>query len=450
MVAILLVSKKIQWEALKMKKGFSLVLIILMVLSIAACGGTDDPKNGEGITGSITVQVEEDWLEYYEAVKARVLADNPDSTITFIPIGSFDHLEVLDKTDVTNKDVADVFAIPADRIFGLSENNALAALDALKMATNVGGFGNYDSGLGGNFKINGEYLAFPMNIETLINFGNKANASVAGIDLTGTIEMTELNFEDMLIPVFNAWFGVAVTNSAGIELLGFDASGNLYSDLTSDFADLDQKQQDLFTFLFNYWKAHYNAGTSMWDEEDAWGYMDSSFTSGGKTSIRIEGPWSTGSLSEQANNGEDLEIFNMGQVTVNGNPLAHWQGGWGLVANARIEEDEDKMALAQVFIEEVVNPDFAVDFFNKTGKIMENVPASVYANSSLSNSDKEVIAAVIASYDISPARPLFTEWGSVWDTWKNGILSWSSVKPSTVEAAYTEIQNSFKAMMSGF
>ena len=131
-------------------------------------------------------------------------------------MGSFDHLDTLDKTDVTNTDVADVFALPADRIYGLAQNQALASLDAKAMATNVGGFADYDAGLGGNFNVEGEYLAFPMNIETLINFANTANATASNIDLSGTVEFTDLNPEAMLIPIWNAWFGVAVTNSAEI------------------------------------------------------------------------------------------------------------------------------------------------------------------------------------------------------------------------------------------
>ena len=450
---------------LSMKKFLSLLLIVVLVLSLAACtkkapvdNATDTPNTGdttedvasEGIEAEISVQVESDWLEYYEKVAERVKANNPKAKINFIETGSFDHLDVLDATDVTNKDVADVFAIPADRIYGLSNNEALAAIDAKTMANNVGGFSNYDAGLGGNFNINGEYLAFPMNIETLINFANTANAEASGIDLSKTIEFTELKNEDMLVPVFNAWFGVALTNAGNIEFLGKDDSGNLYSDLTKDFADLTKEQQDVFTALFNYWKAHKSAGTSLWDKDAAWGYMDTEFSSGGKNSIRLEGPWSTGSLSALANDGKDLAILPINQVTVAGKPLAHWKGGWGLAINARNEGDDNKMQLAMRFIEEVVNPEYAVDFFEATGKILENVKVDEYLNSGLSDTDKVVIEAVMKSYEDAPARPLFTEWGSVWDTWQNAMLSWSSVNPGTVEEAYSLIKASFEAMMGNF
>lgn len=432
-----------------MKKGLSLLLIAILALSLAACssGSNDDPK-GEGLTAEITVQVEGDWLAYYEAAKVRVLENNPDAKIEFNVVGSFDHLDVLDQTSVTNEDVADVFAIPADRIYGLAQNEALAALDAKAMASRVGGFSNYEAGLGGNFKIDGDYLAFPMNIETLINFANTANAEAAGIDLSGTIEFTELDFEVMLVPVFNAWFGVALTNAAEIELLGKDAQGKLFSDLTKDFADLNQDMQDAFTALYDYWRAHQQAGTDLWDTDAAWGYMDTEFGTGGETALRLEGPWSTGSLTEHA--GENLEILPITQVTLNGNPLAHWKGGWGLAINSRIELDEDKMLLAELMIEEIMNTDFAVDFFKASGKIMENVPTSVYLNSDLSATDKKVIEAVIESYEEAPARPLFTEWGQVWTTWENSLLSWSSVNPQSVEDAYKEVKAAFDAMMTNF
>lgn len=389
-------------------------------------------------------------MDYYESAIERVKANHPDATINIIETGSFDHLDVLDATDVTNKDIADVFAIPVDRIYGLSNNEALAAIDVKSIASNVGGFDNYDDGLGGNLEVDGEYLAFPMNIETLINFANTKNAEEHGIDLDNTIEFTDLAGEDMLIPVFDAWFGVALANAAEIELLGKDESGNLYSDLTQDFADLGSEKQDVFEALFNYWKAHKEAGTSLWDADAAWGYMDNQFETGGNTSIRLEGPWSTGNLSDLAGDGEDLKVIPINQVTIAGNPLTHWKGGWGLAINARDEGDSDKMALASALIEEIINPEYAIDFFQSTGKILENVDVSVYTDSDLPEIDKKVIAAVIESYQDAPARPLFTEWGSVWDTWKNSLLSWSSVNPATVEEAYGLVKASFDSMMGNF
>lgn len=446
----------------KMKKLVSLLLIMVMMFSLVACGSkeevveettaaaTEASTEAPTLTGSITVQAETTWLEYYQAAIDRVKAANPDVTIDIIEVGSFDHLDTIDKTDITNTDVADVFALPADRIFGLAQNQVLASLDAQTMAANVGGFADYDGGLGGLFNIDGEYLAFPMNIETLVNFANTANAAAAGIDLTQPIEFTTLDPEAMLVPAFNAWFGVALTNAAGIEMLGMKDDGTLFSDLTEDWANLPAEKQAVFTALFNYWKAHNDKGTSLWDSSAAWGYMDTAFTSGGQTSVRLEGPWSTGSLSNLANAGADLAILPIGQVTLNGTPLTHWQGGWGLGVNARNEGDAEKMALAQAVIEEIMNPEFAIDFFKATGKIMANVDPSVYANSDMSDTDKTVVAAVIESYKNAPARPLFTEWGQVWGTWETGLLSWAAVKPATVEAAYAEVQASFKAMMLNF
>jgi len=442
-----------------MKKVMSLLLVLVLGFALMACGGDgDNGDNGgtdleeaEGLTATISVQVEEDWLPIYEAARDRVLEDNPDATIEFIETPAFDHLDVLDSTDPTNKDVADLYAIPADRIFGLYQNDAIAGLNALDLADRVGGYDDYEGGLGGNFVINEEFMAFPMNIETLINFGNTANAEELGIDLSSTIEFTDLEPEEMLIPVFDAWFGVAFTNSAEVEFLGHDEDGELYSDLTQDFNELDPEKQAVFEALFNYWQAHHEAGTDLWDEEAAWGYMDSEFTTGGNTALRIEGPWSTGNLSSQAGEGEDLAILPLSQVTINGNPMAHWQGGWGLVLNSRIEMDEDQMLLGHRMIEEIMNTDYAVEFFEVTGKIMANVDSSVYTESDeLSDTDKEVIAAVIESYNEAPDRPLFTEWGQVWDTWKNAMLSWSSVDPANVEEAYEQIQASFEAMMLNY
>lgn len=452
-----------------MKKFMSLTTALLVTLSVAGCGTsapstpaatTDADTNKTEVSqevdpamdlaATISVQAETGWVPYYEEAVARVEAKYPNSTINIIETGSFDNLDVLDATDVTNTDVADVFAIPADRIYGLAQNEVLAEIDAKAMADALGGFADYDAGLGGNFNIDGEYLAFPLNIESLIVFANTANAAANGVDLTQPIEFTSLKSEDMLSVVHDAWFGVAFTNSANIALLDHDADGNLYSDMTKNFADLAPEQQALMTALFNYWQAHDKAGTDLWDKDAAWGYLDSAFTTGGTNSLRIDGPWSTGSLSEKAGNGADLQVLPITSVTVNGSPLAHWQGGWGLAVNARLEGKEQEMLLAQELIKEIVNPEYAIDFFKTTGKILENVDASVYNASDLSDTDKVVISATLESYNAAPARPLFTEWGQVWPTWQNALLSWSASKPATVEEAYEQVQASFVAMMSNF
>jgi len=446
-----------------MKKFLSMLLVFGLVLSMAACGNvanntedvnssSDSVTNEEVVSNldaTISVQTESGWMEYYETAKARVLEKYPNATINLIETGAFEHMEVIDTTDVTNPDVADLFAIPADRLTGFAQNNVLASIDAKKLADSVGGFGNYDAGLGGNLRVDGDYLAFPMNIETLIIFANTANADAIGLDLSQPIEFTELGAEDMLIPAFNAWFGIALTNSAQIELLGKNEDG-FYSDLTTEWADLSAEKQAVVTALYSYWKAHDELGTDVWDLNATWGYMDSAFATGGSNALRLDGPWGTAALSEKAGNGEDLEILPITQVTIDGNPLTHWKSGWGLALNARIEENPDQMTLASAMIEEIVNPEYAVDLFKQTGKILEHVSGETYANSDLSETDKKIVAAVLESYEAAPNRPLFSEWGSVWGTWENSALSWSAVKPNSVEEAYAELKAAFDAMMLNY
>ena len=118
--------------------------------------------------------------------------------------------------------------------------------------------------------------------------------------------------------------------------------------------------------------------------------------------------------------------------------------------NARIEEDADKVAIAEAMIKEIVNPEFAADLYKATGKVLENVSAETYQGMDLPETDKKIIAATIESYKEAPARPLFKEWGDVWDTYKNAILSWNSVKPADEKAAYAELKASFDSMMANF
>lgn len=445
-----------------MKKIKFLALLAVMSLSITGCGGDkvvveeggarvegqNNSNPADGIDATITVQAEKTWMPHYEAAAARVLAENPNASIELIEMGSFDVFDLIDSTDITNEDIADVFALPLDRVYGMAQNEVLAAIDAPAMAEKIGGWDDFDAGLGGAFNIDGSYLAFPLNIETLIVYANKANAAAHDIDLNTPAEFSDFGYEEMLSVVHDAWFGVAFTNSIALNLLDVEPDGTFKTDLTKNFSELTPEQQQFFTSLFDYWKAHYAAATDLWDKDAAWGYVDASFMSGGPTSIRIDGPWAAPAMAEKTNGGADLAILPLDYITLNGNPLRHWKSGWGLAVNARIEEDPAKMALAEEMIEEIVNPEYAESLFNVSGKILENVPVEVYQASELDDMSKNIIAATLESYDEAVSRPLFTEWGQVWATWQNALLSWSATQPKTVEEAYKEVQASFEAMMA--
>lgn len=428
---------------MKIKKIIATLLIGCTTLGLISCSGGSKTETGKA---EITVQVESAWLPYYEKVKETVLKEYPDAEINFIETASFDHLDVIDATDPTNKDVADVFALPADRLYGLAQNQVLASIDAEKMAEEVGGFKDFNAGLGGNLKVDGEYLAFPYNIETLVGFVNVSNANTAAIDTSNKIEMTSLQYNQLLSVVHDAWYGVSFTNSANFELLNKQDDGSFYSDATKNWDELTDAQKKLFEGLFNYWKAHKEANTNLWDKDAASGYIDEQFKTGGSDAVRIDGPWSTATNKELVGDAENLQVISLSDITFNGESLVHWKGGWGLGVNARVEDDEAKMEVATAFIEEVVNPDNAKELFSATGKVLENVDASAYDG--IDELEKKVVDATIEGYENAVARPLFTEYGQVWSTWQNALLSWSAKNPATAEAAYAEVQASFVDMMS--
>lgn len=450
-----------------MNKTFRGLMALSLAFILGACGGgkdankdTDKDQKPEtetsetaeptDVSGKISVQVEEAWLPHYEEAAKRVKEKYPNAEIEFKTVASFDHLEIIDQTDASNEDVADLFAIPADRLYGLHKNDVLGAIDSQTLQKEIGGWDDFDKGIGGNFKIDDEYFAFPYNIESLITYINTANAKEKNIDIEKPIEINDVADEStVLFPLFDAWYGVAATNSSNIELLGKADDGSLFSDMTKEWKDLEPEKQATIKGLYDYWKKHHEAKTPLFDSEAGWAYIDNTFTTGKGGVARIGGAWDVATISKQAGEG-NLAIKPIGNLTLAGKPLAHWKGGWGLAINARIEEDKNKVALANAMIKEIVNPEYAVDLFKATGKILENVNADTYAQSDLSDSDKAVIAATIESYQNSPARPLFQEWGDVWDTYKNAILSWNSTEPKSEEEACNELKASFDSMMANF
>ncbi|QQK07175.1 sugar ABC transporter substrate-binding protein [Miniphocaeibacter halophilus] len=438
---------------MKKKLIVGMSMVLALTLGLTSCGGKGEKKpssSGEakGINAEISVQAEKEWMDYYNGAIERVKKDNPDATINIIEKGAFDHIDVIDQTDGTNKDVADVFAIPIDRISGLVKNDVLGAVDTEYIKSKVSGYEDLDNGIGKNFKVDGDYLGFPYNIETLVVYANKANAEAKGVDYSKALEFNDLKQNDFVTKIHDLWFGVAFLNSADINLLTKEDDGKLTTDLTTPYNELSEDKQAVFEALYNYWKGNSEENSPILDKSSADSFIDESFKSGGESSLRLDGPWAMNSLGEFTNEGKDLDVVSTEMITVNGKPLKHWKSGWGLVINSRIEVDEDKMALANALIAELINPEYAEDLFKATGKILENVSVEDYEKTGLSDADKNVIKATIDSYEKSVARPTFSEIDNVWTTWENAILSWNSVKPADAEAAYNEVKASFEAFMT--
>ena len=143
-----------------------------------------------------------------------------------------------------------------------------------------------------------------------------------------------------------------------------------------------------------------------------------------------------------------MEIIPLSQITFNGQPLKHWNGWWGLGINARCEEKPEKMEVAQAFIKEIVNPENAKELFNATGKVLENATIADYEG--IDALQLKVIEATYEAYEASINRPLFSEYGQVWATWQNSLLSRSAKNPANAEEAYKEVKAAFDAMMSNF
>lgn len=428
-----------------MKKLLVTLLMATTTLSFVGCGTKAAESEKEG-TITVSVQAETLWMPYYEKVAETIEKEYPNANIELKEIGCFDHLEILNTTDATNPDLADVFSLPDHAFIGLAKNQALAAIDAEKMAEEVGGFKDFKGGLGGKLQLNGEYLAFPYNIETLVAFVNEENAKAAGIDTSKPVEMTDLKYDQLISVVHDGWYGVSFTNSVGFELLNQDADGKFYSDATKNWSELTKEQQELFEGLFNYWKEHNTARTNLWDKDASWGYMDSQFKTGGPDAIKIDGPWGTPIVKELLGENAQIGVMPLTNITFNNKPLLHWKSGWGLGVNARCEEDEAKMEVATAFIKEIVNPENAKDLFLATGKVLENAEPSSYEG--INDLDKRVIDATYEGYEKAVTRPLVSEYEQVWPAWQNALLSWSSKKPANAEAAYEQVKASFNDLIS--
>lgn len=442
------------------KKNRILALLLAFVLVLAACSKANETtettaentESSEGsLSGEITVQAEETWEEHYQAAADKIMAENPDAKITLKIVPAFEHIDTITATDASNPDVADVFALPSDRFTELYQNNVLGPLNAEAIAEKATGF-DLENSMAQLFKLEDGFFAFPYNIETLVSYVNTNNAEAAGIDVENTtFEITDpTSPEEILIPIPDAWYGVALNNSVDMNLLTKAEDGTLSSDYTTPYEELEPAKKEVFDAIYDYWKMNDEAGTTLVaaaDDRNA--YVTEKFADGAGGVVRLDGPWAAEGLRDAIEAG-GIAIYPINKIQIAGNDLVHWQGGWALGINARIEGDAEKQALAEAMIAEIVNPENAESLFVQTGKILENASAEVYENSELSDFDKQLIKTTIDSYNNSIGRPLFSEYGQVWSTWENAILSWNNSKPADAAAAYAEVKASFDAMMESF
>ncbi|MDO5717614.1 MAG: extracellular solute-binding protein [Tissierellia bacterium] len=433
-----------------MKKSFliSSALAILMILTSCAQKSEnrndDNPKKAlevRGVKAEISVQVEKEWRKYYEDAIERVLKDNPKSKINIIEVDSFDHLDIIDKVDSSNLGIADLFAFPTDRLYSLYERHLLADIDSKAIAEKIGGWDDFDGGIGGSFKIKNRYFAFPYNIETMIIYINKNNAENAGIDLNN-IEICDMDPGQILIPIYDSWYGTALTNASDIKLM--ERVGDKFkSDMESPWIELSQEKRDGMTAIYDYWRDNFKENPSIFDPQMGFEYMDSELSNGKKGILLIAMPYED--IFEKS--ADKVEIFPLNQLKISGKPLLHWKGGWGLGINSRIQEDEAKIALAHDLISEIVSPEYAVELFKSSGKILENADPAIYEKSDLNEIDKKIISTTIKSYKNSAELPVYKEWLNVWKAWEDGILAWNLSQPDSPEEAYEEMRASFESVL---
>ena len=449
---------------MKRKTSVLLALLLAFVMVLSACGQkstgdkTEETKGGEkkedaALTGSIVVQAEKTWMEFYKNAADKLMKENPDAKIELKEIASFDHLDTITNTDANNPDVADVFALPSDRFTELLNNDVLSPIDAQAIADKATGFKNLDDSMASIFKDGEDFFAFPFNIETLFAYVNLNNAKEAGIDVEKTtFDIAKpSNEKEILIPVPDAWYAVALNNSVGMNLLDKSEDGKLSSDYTTEYDKLDADKKAMFDALFSYWKLNEDKGTSLMSDADTRNaYVTETFKDGKGGIIRLDGPWSAEGLREDIEKG-GIDVYPINKIQIAGKDLVHWQGGWCLAVNSRLEGDDEKLALAEAYIAELLNPETAPELYLASGKILENADISVYEESDkLTDFDKKLIKTCIESYDASVGRPIYTEYGQVWETWENAIKSWSNSKPQDAKAAYAELKASFDSMMQNF
>lgn len=431
----------------------------------------------ESLAGEITVQVNPEQKGFYQAAADRVIKENPGVKITLIEMEYKSHLNKLfdeavatsviksdteltdaleEKLQLSEEDTvsetADLFMVSVASFRDLAKAGIIAPLE-IDILLDEGVSTNseaYDNSLGGIFKVGQDYYACPFGIETMIALLNTANAEEQDFDFEESIEISNLTqAEQFILPLSDFNCASVLLNSAELRpLYVTKTKGDKFaiaSDLTYSWDSLPENMKELFSDLYTFYQLQKCEEISLHSEDKCREKRNTAFISGGKSILAFcDSAKDAEHLADLANKGKDLKYLPLSQVKLNGQALMHWKGGWGLSLKTTVLENPEKKAIAEAMIRELTNPDFAEDLYLQSGTILDTVSPEVYSESkSLEDSQKEIIALSLASFEEAQKLPTVPGFDKVWGTWENGLSSWTYLDVQNAKEAYEVLQVRF-------
>lgn len=388
-----------------MKKLVSLVLLAVLVL--AGCSSNNETAEATGLSGKITVAVEESYVPFYEAA-AKEYTEETGVEVEVVASGMFD---VVDALATSKENSADVFMMPNDRIGDLASQKLISPLDV--------DLSKYTETAQTAAKYEEQNYFVPLSIETTLLIYNKDQLDKAPATLK------ELGADKFAAKFTDFYFYAGLLYDQGGYIFGSDNTDATDIGVASEGA---VKAGEIIKSLYESGEDHWEL---MKDDTVAYDIMMESFAKGDVSAI-INGPWAFADIEAAG--------VNFGFA-----PIPSWDGNGTYqsltgVKGLGVNMYSKNIEAAKAFVASVNDVDSQKSWNELTQEVSPHTEV-VYEEGSKG-------AAVIAATNNGVAMPTLPEFGKVWTPMADAakqIAQGSDVKDS-LEAAKTAIETEIAAM----
>lgn len=384
----------------------------------------EDPN---AINASIIVQCEEEWKPYYNRIKERIESSYPDSSVEIVVEESMNYIAKVIDTSNGELAKADVYSVPLASMESLYGVGALAKMNASFVSSNIGS--TVTGGLKESMIFNGDYYGYTMGIECDVAYINLDSAEYNDFDFSESVEITLMDENTALLPLYEKEISNRLLIGIGESLYQpiEQVEGEKRKEIEYD--ELNSESQRFISAIHNYWTMY--SGTSLWSKGEVKGYTEDQFNGSNGSIIKIG---SSASDKSGLKSTDTIEAIPLERVKFDGNDFVNWQDGWAYVLNSKIEDDESKRLLAEMFVSELLNPANAAQFYLFTGKIMENATIDDFI--AIQSFDASVISAVLTSFPNAKAYGSDKIDEQRLLDWEEALLTWEIEQPRNFDKAY--------------
>lgn len=357
-----------------MKKVLTLAVAMMMVVTLAACGKSD---NKEGLT--VTVEVVDSYVPYFEDAAKEFMKDNSDIKVKVVKTKDA-FKNTLDKLPTKKANASTLMMSPHDRIGDMVEKGLISPVDVDTDGIN--------KKAASAIEYKDEKYMLPLSAESLVLFYNADTVKTAPTSLKS------IPVDKWVAPWTDFYYSASLVQ---------ENKGYIFGDGNTNPKDLGLNSKEAVaagTFVQSLYKSGNDLWTKMQEAEAAPNLAIDAFKAK-KVDYVINGPWQMADFESAGIN------FKIAPIPgVDGGLASPMTGTKGLLLNAFKSGDEQEAA--KKFLKFLNTDEYAEKWAKDTKEVSVNT--SVQEGYAKGSND----AAIVEAYNAGDPMPNIQEMAEVW------------------------------------